>query len=67
LAAVVDDREVYPVMSTVPRAVDAVDQRYHVSSVVKRSTGRVFSTRWLLLLGEIALYSFLILLLSVHI
>ncbi|WP_067480387.1 cytochrome bc1 complex cytochrome b subunit [Nocardia amamiensis] len=51
-------------MSTVPRGADAVDQRYRASAFVKRSINKVFPTHWSFLLGEIALYSFIILLLS---
>ncbi|WP_043738623.1 cytochrome bc1 complex cytochrome b subunit [Nocardia asiatica] len=51
-------------MSTVAGAADAVDQRYRASAFVKRSINKVFPTHWSFLLGEIALYSFIILLLS---
>ncbi|GAB4589147.1 cytochrome bc1 complex cytochrome b subunit [Nocardia sp. IFM 10818] len=43
---------------------DATDQRYHLAAGVKRSINKVFPTHWSFLLGEIALYSFIILLLS---
>ncbi|BDU00510.1 hypothetical protein IFM12276_35380 [Nocardia sputorum] len=51
-------------MSTVLRGADAADQRYRASAFVKRSINKVFPTHWSFLLGEIALYSFIILLLS---
>ncbi|MBF6173384.1 cytochrome bc1 complex cytochrome b subunit [Nocardia blacklockiae] len=43
---------------------DSADQRYSAAAFVKRSVNKVFPTHWSFLLGEIALYSFLILLLS---
>ncbi|WP_067825684.1 cytochrome bc1 complex cytochrome b subunit [Nocardia inohanensis] len=43
---------------------DAADQRYQAAAFVKRSINKVFPTHWSFLLGEIALYSFIILLLS---
>ncbi|RDI49941.1 cytochrome bc1 complex cytochrome b subunit [Nocardia mexicana] len=51
-------------MSTVAHRADAVDQRYHAAAFVKRSINKVFPTHWSFLLGEIALYSFIVLLLS---
>uniref|UniRef100_UPI002458AA42 cytochrome b n=1 Tax=Nocardia wallacei TaxID=480035 RepID=UPI002458AA42 len=51
-------------MSTVAHRADAADQRYHAAAFVKRSINKVFPTHWSFLLGEIALYSFIILLLS---
>ncbi|MFI9415176.1 cytochrome bc1 complex cytochrome b subunit [Nocardia gamkensis] len=51
-------------MSTVLRGADAADQRYHAAAFVKRSINKVFPTHWSFLLGEIALYSFIILLIS---
>ncbi|MFD6463763.1 cytochrome b, partial [Streptomyces roseolus] len=45
-------------------AADATDQRYHLAAGIKRSINKVFPTHWSFLLGEIALYSFIILLLS---
>ena len=52
-----------------PRALTAhganeADTRYQLAAVVKRSINKVFPTHWSFLLGEIALYSFIILLLS---
>ena len=43
---------------------DAIDSRYHPSAAVRRQLNKVFPTHWSFLLGEIALYSFIILLIS---
>jgi ubiquinol-cytochrome c reductase cytochrome b subunit len=43
---------------------DAADERYRGAAFMKRSINKVFPTHWSFLLGEIALYSFIILLLS---
>ncbi|UGT40298.1 ubiquinol-cytochrome c reductase cytochrome b subunit [Nocardia yamanashiensis] len=43
---------------------DEADQRYQAAAFLKRSINKVFPTHWSFLLGEIALYSFIILLLS---
>ncbi|MEU7769675.1 ubiquinol-cytochrome c reductase cytochrome b subunit, partial [Nocardia sp. NPDC049190] len=43
---------------------DEADERYRAAAFVKRSINKVFPTHWSFLLGEIALYSFIILLLS---
>ncbi|MFC9440020.1 cytochrome bc complex cytochrome b subunit [Nocardia sp. NPDC057030] len=43
---------------------DSADERYQAASFLKRSINKVFPTHWSFLLGEIALYSFIILLLS---
>ncbi|WP_330234007.1 cytochrome bc1 complex cytochrome b subunit [Nocardia sp. NBC_00508] len=40
------------------------DERYRAAAFMKRSINKVFPTHWSFLLGEIALYSFIILLLS---
>ncbi|RJO78018.1 cytochrome bc complex cytochrome b subunit [Nocardia panacis] len=40
------------------------DERYRAAAFLKRSINKVFPTHWSFLLGEIALYSFIILLLS---
>ncbi|MGW4774619.1 cytochrome bc1 complex cytochrome b subunit [Nocardia sp. NPDC004278] len=50
--------------STVAHQADAADERYRAAAFVKRSINKVFPTHWSFLLGEIALYSFIILLLS---
>ncbi|MFC9999852.1 cytochrome bc complex cytochrome b subunit [Nocardia sp. NPDC127526] len=41
-----------------------IDERYHAAAFLKRSINKVFPTHWSFLLGEIALYCFIILLLS---
>ncbi|WP_282785040.1 MULTISPECIES: cytochrome bc complex cytochrome b subunit [unclassified Nocardia] len=41
-----------------------IDERYHAAAFMKRSINKVFPTHWSFLLGEIALYCFIILLLS---
>lgn len=43
---------------------DAMDSRYHPSAAVRRQLNKVFPTHWSFLLGEIALYSFIVLLLT---
>jgi len=43
---------------------DAIDSRYHPSGAVRRQLNKVFPTHWSFLLGEIALYSFIILLIT---
>ncbi|MFJ4656254.1 cytochrome bc complex cytochrome b subunit [Nocardia sp. NPDC088792] len=43
---------------------DAMDERYRGAAFVKRSVNKVFPTHWSFLLGEIALYSFIILIIS---
>ncbi|TSD98104.1 cytochrome bc complex cytochrome b subunit [Skermania sp. ID1734] len=43
---------------------DAVDSRYKLAAGVKRQMNKVFPTHWSFMLGEIALYSFIVLLLS---
>ncbi|WP_067892130.1 cytochrome bc1 complex cytochrome b subunit [Nocardia vaccinii] len=53
-------------MSPSKAAVQAneMDERYRAAAFVKRSINKVFPTHWSFLLGEIALYAFIILLLS---
>ncbi|WP_420753126.1 cytochrome b [Rhodococcus sp. O3] len=41
-----------------------LDSRYHLSAGIRRQINKVFPTHWSFLLGEIALYSFVILLIS---
>jgi ubiquinol-cytochrome c reductase cytochrome b subunit len=43
---------------------DAIDSRYHPSGAVRRQLNKVFPTHWSFLLGEIALYSFIVLVLT---
>ena len=43
---------------------EEVDSRYHLAAGMRRQINKVFPTHWSFLLGEIALYSFIILLIS---
>ncbi|WP_026918687.1 cytochrome b [Gordonia shandongensis] len=43
---------------------EEVDSRYHLAAGLRRQINKVFPTHWSFMLGEIALYSFIILLLS---
>ena len=43
---------------------DAIDSRFHPSAATRRQLNKVFPTHWSFLLGEIALYSFIILLIT---
>ncbi|MFW0787424.1 cytochrome bc complex cytochrome b subunit [Gordonia sp. CPCC 206044] len=43
---------------------EEIDSRYHLSPGIRRQINKVFPTHWSFLLGEIALYSFIILLIS---
>jgi ubiquinol-cytochrome c reductase cytochrome b subunit len=46
------------------RLPQKIDQRYRVASGLRKVSHRVFPTHWSFMLGEIALYSFIVLLLS---
>jgi ubiquinol-cytochrome c reductase cytochrome b subunit len=46
------------------RQGDAIDSRHHPSAAVRRQLNKVFPTHWSFLLGEIALYSFIVLLIT---
>jgi ubiquinol-cytochrome c reductase cytochrome b subunit len=46
------------------RIADFADDRFHGAAAVRRQINKVFPTHWSFLLGEIALYSFVVLLLS---
>lgn len=48
----------------VPAAYDYVDSRVGISGALKRNLRKVFPDHWSFMLGEIALYSFIILLLT---
>ncbi|GAB4582428.1 cytochrome bc1 complex cytochrome b subunit [Nocardia sp. IFM 10818] len=50
--------------SRLAEQADSADERYQAANFVKRSINKIFPTHWSFLLGEIALYSFIILLLS---
>ncbi|MGZ8803163.1 MAG: cytochrome b, partial [Mycobacterium sp.] len=43
---------------------EAIDSRYHPSAAVRRQLNKVFPTHWSFLLGEIAMYSFIVLLIT---
>jgi ubiquinol-cytochrome c reductase cytochrome b subunit len=49
---------------TAMRPANSVDARYHYSAALRRQLNKVFPTHWSFLLGEIALYSFLVLLIT---
>ncbi|MGB7363160.1 MAG: cytochrome bc complex cytochrome b subunit [Rhodococcus sp. (in: high G+C Gram-positive bacteria)] len=54
-----------PTISTLAaKQAEGVDSRYHLSAGMRRQINKVFPTHWSFLLGEIALYSFVILLIS---
>jgi ubiquinol-cytochrome c reductase cytochrome b subunit len=46
------------------RQGEDVDTRYHPSAAVRRQLNKVFPTHWSFLLGEVAMYSFIVLLLT---
>ncbi len=46
------------------QGLDELDQRYHPAAGLRRQFNKVFPTHWSFMLGEIALYSFIVLLLS---
>ena len=46
------------------RQANDIDARYHPSATVRRQLNKVFPTHWSFLLGEIALYSFVVLLIT---
>src|ERR1700754_2619607 len=45
-------------------ALDELGQRYHPAAGLRKQFNKVFPTHWSFMLGEIALYSFIVLLLS---
>jgi ubiquinol-cytochrome c reductase cytochrome b subunit len=45
-------------------ALDEMDQRYHPAAGMRKQFNKVFPTHWSFMLGEVALYSFIVLLLS---
>ena len=51
-------------MKLAGKALQDVDERYHPAGGLRRQLNKVFPTHWSFLLGEIALYSFIVLLLS---
>jgi ubiquinol-cytochrome c reductase cytochrome b subunit len=46
------------------RQSDGIDTRYHPSAALRRQLNKVFPTHWSFLLGEVALYSFVVLLVT---
>ena len=46
------------------KQADDIDSRYHSSAALRRQFNKVFPTHWSFLLGEIALYSFVVLLIT---
>jgi ubiquinol-cytochrome c reductase cytochrome b subunit len=46
------------------RQAQDIDTRYHPAAAVRRQLNKVFPTHWSFLLGEIALYSFIVLLIT---
>ncbi|MGH3787289.1 MAG: cytochrome bc1 complex cytochrome b subunit [Pseudonocardiaceae bacterium] len=46
------------------RAADELDQRFHLAAGMRRQINKVFPTHWSFMLGEIALNTFIVLLLS---
>jgi len=53
-----------PLMKRLSNALQDVDERYHPAKGLRRQLNKVFPTHWSFLLGEMALYSFIVLLLS---
>ena len=45
-------------------AADNADSRYHPAAALRRQLNKVFPTHWSFLLGEVALYSFIVLLIT---
>src|SRR3954451_25269700 len=43
---------------------EAIDSRYHPSAAVRRQLNKVFPMHWSFLLGEISMYSFVVLLIT---
>lgn len=51
-------------MGQATKLAGAVDSRYRASAGLRRQLNKVFPTHWSFLLGEVALYSFVVLLVS---
>ena len=51
-------------MKLVGTAADEVDSRIHPAGGLRRQINKVFPTHWSFMLGEIAMYSFIVLLLT---
>ncbi|MBV8993366.1 MAG: cytochrome b, partial [Pseudonocardiales bacterium] len=52
------------VPTKVTEAADELDQRFHLAAGLRRQINKVFPNHWSFMLGEVALYSFIVLLLS---
>jgi ubiquinol-cytochrome c reductase cytochrome b subunit len=48
----------------VGKALDELDQRYHPAAGLRRQFNKVFPTHWSFMLGEVCLYSFIVVLIS---
>ncbi len=48
----------------VAEQLDELDQRYHPAAGLRRQFNKVFPTHWTFMLGEVALYSFIVLLIT---
>jgi ubiquinol-cytochrome c reductase cytochrome b subunit len=46
------------------QVLDELDQRYHPAAGLRKQFNKVFPTHWSFMLGEVALYCFIVLLLS---
>ncbi|MGH3885700.1 MAG: cytochrome b, partial [Pseudonocardiaceae bacterium] len=46
------------------KSADELDQRFHLAAGMRRQINKVFPTHWSFMLGEIALNTFIVLLLS---
>src|ERR1700755_1607912 len=53
-----------PVEKALGTAANDADQRYHLAKGLRHQMNKVFPTHWSFLLGEIAMYSFIILLIT---
>ena len=53
-----------PLLKQLGTAAHELDERYRVANGLKRQLNKVFPSHWSFMLGEIALYSFIVLLLS---
>jgi ubiquinol-cytochrome c reductase cytochrome b subunit len=53
-----------PVLKMASKAAEDLDQRYHPAAAMRVQINKVFPSHWSFMLGEIALYSFIVLLLS---
>ena len=52
------------VADRIDTVADNLDSRYHPSGALRRQLNKVFPTHWSFLLGEVAMYSFIVLLLT---